>query len=246
MDIEDRIPGLEGAVPAPAPEEHHEPFEGDALRALLRAPGTVVARLAADRDLWGPALVLLAWGLVFHAVFGFAMGLYGGWGTALMAAAKAPLIVLCALALCVPSLHIFSCVADMPITLAQTLLLGTSVVAMTGLLLVALAPVTWLFAVSTDSLAFVVVLNVAIWFLCVGFSLRLFGRLSVIDPVRHAFGAKWWLVIYVVVSLQMATTMRPLLGTPAEGWWTPGKKFFVAHFIDSIDEGHAGGTPPGM
>jgi hypothetical protein len=210
------------------------PFRGTALAALLRSPLSLAARIAEDRSLWSAAMALLLWGLVFHAVYGFAMGLFGGMDVALMSAVKAPLIALCALLLCLPSLCVFSCVADMPISIAQTVALGASALAMTGLMLIGLAPVTWLFAVSTESLAFTVLLNLAIWGVCVLFTFRLFNRLSDFGETRHTHGIKSWLIVYIVVSLQMATAMRPLLTMPETGWWAGEKKFCAVHFIESV------------
>ena len=43
-------------------------------------------------------------------------------------------------------------------------------------------------------------------------------------------GLKWWLLVYILVTLQMVTTLRPLLAKPASGWWVAGKKFFLVYF----------------
>lgn len=204
------------------------------LGALLKAPGALIGRILADRDLWAVAGTLLLWGLLFHAVYGFAMALFDSSAVALITAGKAPLIALASVLLCVPSLYVFLCVAGTPITLTQTGALAASAVALTGLLLLGLTPVAWLFSVSTSSLPFVIVTNLLAWGIAIGFVFRFFGLLGQAASVEKTIGFKWWLVIYVVVSLQMATMMRPLL-TPCEaGWRDPEKKSFWIHFTESL------------
>ncbi len=145
---------------------------------------------------------LLCWGLAFHAVYGLAMGAFGSTRVALLTAAKAPLIAAASLLLCMPRLYVFSCVAGMTITLTQAASLGAAAVAMTGLLFLGLTPVAWLFSTSTNSLPFVVVMNLLAWNIAVGFVARFLDRMGRTDSPRKTAGLKWWLAIYVVVSLR--------------------------------------------
>ena len=204
------------------------------LGALLKTPGALIARILSDQDLPALAGQLLLWGLVFHAIYGFAMALFDSNGVALMTAGKAPLIALGSVLLCVPSLYVFLCVAGTPITLTQAGAIASATVAMTGLLLLGLTPVAWLFSVSTSSLPFVVIVNLLAWVIAIGFVFRFFGLLGQAGGARKTTGFKWWLVIYVVVSLQMATTLRPLLSPCAGGWRDTEKKFFWTHFKESL------------
>ena len=180
------------------------------------------------------ALQLLVWGLILHAGYGFALALFDSTAVAGMTAVKAALIALCSAALCLPSLYVFSCVAGLPITVTQAVALAAAVPAMTGLLLLGLAPVSWLFSVSTDNLPFVVIANLLAWGLAVSFSCRFFALLNQGANGEKPVGLNWWLVIYVIVSLQMTTTMRPLLRMPETGWRATEKKFFLSHFADSF------------
>jgi hypothetical protein len=224
---------LETGAPAPR----------NPLAALLKAPWSLIPRIMADRDLPAVIGVLLFWGLVFHAVYGLAMGLFASPGVALVSAAKAPLIALFSVLLCVPSLYVFSCVAGVPVTATQVGALASAAVAMTGLLLLGLTPVAWLFSVSTSNLACVVVINLVAWLIAISFALRFFGLLGQAGCADKTTGFKWWLAIYVVVSLQMATTLRPLLGPCDTGWRESGKKFFVTHFKESLAESETGKKP---
>ncbi len=206
----------------------------NAITGLLKTPASLVRRINEDDSLPGLALQLLFWGLLFHAAYGFAMALFTSSQVALVTACKAPIIALCSILLCIPSLYVFSCVAGRTVSLTQTLALGSATVAMTGLLLIGLTPISWLFSVSTSSLRFVVLMNVTAWAISVSFCSRIFRILGAVDPRKGLSGSEWWLIIYIVVSLQMATTMRPLLTISDAGWREPEKKFFLAHFGDSM------------
>ena len=208
--------------------------QGNALGSLLRSPQRLIEAIARDEGLTPASVILLLWGLVFHALYGLAMSLFGGWEVAIMGAAKAPLIAVCSILLCMPSLYVFASVGGLPISVSQAFALASCVVAMVGLLLLGLTPVAWLFSVSTNSLGFTVLLNAVTWFVAVGFAFRFSGQLRTSGRFPSTAGLKWWLVVYVLVSLQMATTMRPLLTKPDDGWWTAKKQFFLAHLVDSF------------
>lgn len=217
---------------------------GNALENLLKAPGALIWRINKDRDLPVLSVQLLFWGLVFHAVYGFAMALFGSSQIALMTAWKAPLIALCSLLLCIPSLYVFSCVAGMAISIRQAVALASTAVAMTGLLLLGLTPVTWLFSVSTNNLPFVVLINITAWSIAVIFAMKFFNALTLYGGLEKTTGLRWWLFVYIIVSLQMATVMRPLLGASEHGWHEPEKKFFLAHLKESITPAKEKPAPP--
>jgi len=215
--------------------------ETHVLARMLKAPGTLTQRIRSDDGLLPLAIQLLTWGLIFHAVYGFALALFHSFEVASMTAVKAACIALCSAGLCLPSLYVFSCVAGLPITVKQAVALAASVPAMTGLLLLGLTPVSWLFSVSTNSLPFVVVSNLLAWGLAVSFSCRFFALLNRGEEGGKPVGLNWWLVIYIIVSLQMTTTMRPLLGMPDSGGLRPReKKFFLAHFQESFRKQNSG------
>ena len=218
--------------------------ENHPLALLLKAPQQLLRRITEDDHLPPLAARLLGWGLVFHAVYGLAMGAFGSTRVALLTCAKAPLIAAASLLLCLPSLYVFSCVAGLTLTLSQALSLGAASVAMAGLLLLGLTPVAWLFSASTNSLPFVVVMNLLAWNIAVGFVAKFLDRIGRTNPALKTAGLKWWLAIYIIVTLQMATCLRPLLTRQETGWHTPGKKFFLAHFRDSLTTEKPKSNPP--
>ena len=212
------------------------PQTGNIVSSLLKAPEAVAETIANRRQPFTTSVILLVAAAVFHAVFGLAMGLFGGWNVAIMDVAKIPLIAVCSLLLCYPSLYVFSCVGGTPLSLSQTFLLGASCLAMLGLLLVGLAPVAWLFSVSTESISFVTMLVLFIWLIAASFAVRYIGKLQAHTLFKKASGIKLWFFVLIVVTLQMVTCMRPILTAPeADGWWTGKKMFFLQHFGSTFE-----------
>jgi len=203
--------------------------------ALLKSPQKVTDAIVGQHDIAKSSIQLLLAGIACHAVFGLAIGLYGGTSVAPMAVVKIPLVALCSLLICFPSLYVFTCVAGSPLTLSQAFMLGSSCLAMTGLILVGLAPVAWLFAVSTENISFVVMLALMIWLVSAMFTARYVGRMRETQAFQHQAGIKIWFIILTVVTMQMATYMRPILVKPDNGWWTSNKMFFLSHFGSTLN-----------
>ena len=206
------------------------------ITILLKAPQKLSDDIAAHRRLVKSAIVFLITAVVCHAIFGLAMGMFGGFTVAAMDMVKVPLVAVGSLFLCFPSLYVFACVAGLPLSLSQTFTLGCSSLAMVGLLLVGLAPVAWLFSVSTESLAFVVALALLIWFIALSFAARYVGKLKANPLFQRQAGIKLWFLIFTLVTLQMVTCMRPMLTKPEKGWWSGEKKFFISHFGSAFEQ----------
>jgi hypothetical protein len=217
--------------PSPFAADASAAGTGHILNLLLKSPTMVAEVIAFERKgLLANAASLLALGIACHAVFGFAVGLFAGWPVAWMDAVKASLVGVCSLLLCFPSLYVFACVAGSPLSIPQAVVLGCSCHAMVGLLLVGLAPVAWLFAVSTASVPFLVILVLLLWLVAISFAARFVGKLREQPLFQRQGGIRMWLWILILVTLQMTTCMRPMLAKPETGWWTAEKKFFLAHF----------------
>jgi len=219
-------------VPPPVNADDQSASPGSLVAALLKAPELVAYAIASSKPgrTWKPALSFLAVAVACHAVFGLAIGLFAGWSVGLMDVVKAPLVAVCSLLLCFPSLYVFACVSGAPLAVPQAVTLGCACMAMVGLLLAGLAPVAWLFAVSTRNLPFIVWLTLTIWLVAMSFAIRFVGKLRACVLFQQQGGIKLWFMILMVVTLQMTTCMRPMLTRPATGWWMSEKKFFLAHF----------------
>lgn len=203
------------------------------LAGLLKSPAGFAIGICRDGDL---SIFVRAFmtGVAGHALFGLAAGFFAGPLVALMDAIKGVGIAFFAFALCIPSLYVFSCIAGTTLSFVQLLTAGGACLAMSGLLMAALAPVLWLFAVSSASVAFVTVLTFALAFVAAFFALRPAKALMTTGALRSTAGMRIWFAILVVVSLQMVTLLRPMLAV-RKPFAEPAKKcFFLTHFFDAI------------
>ncbi len=175
---------------------------------------------------------MLIGAIVCAAVYAAAAGFFQGGWSVVLAGVKIPLIIFGSMLLCVPSLYIFTALSGADVSVREFVAGIAGFCGTIGLILLALMPITWLFAVSTLSLTFVVWLHVFIWFTALAFARRTIVR--TFGPARAAVGL--WLVLLFLVSLQMTTYLRPVL------WHTTGgplveleKESFFTHIGDVID-----------
>jgi hypothetical protein len=197
-----------------------------AFDELLKAPQRLPAR-ARDGGSLRPALLLAVGSLAALALYGAAAGFFQGGGQVAVAALKAPLILALSLALCLPSLYIFAALAGAPVSRRLFVQLVAGFAGMVALLLVGLLPISWLFSVSSRSLPFVVWLHLLAWLIAAGFGVRFLSR----GLDRQVPGAlRVWLLLFLLVSCQVATLLRPVLWRgPDEGLFTRGKLSFFEH-----------------
>jgi hypothetical protein len=174
-------------------------------------------------------LALLVGAILCYGLYGVAAGFFqGGWSVGL-AVMKVPLIILGSLALCIPSLYVFTAIGGAELSPRELAGALAGFCGVAGLLLLALMPVIWLFSVSTISLAFVVWLHIAVWIVTLAFAQRFLARSA--PAARGTIGL--WLVLLFFVSLQMTTYVRPVLWRDAgEPLFATEKKSFFGHIGD--------------
>ena len=205
---------------------------------LLKHPGRVLYELQRDER---PALAfwLLAVALLGMAIYGLVVGTFAGGMQLLIAPAKLVLGTLLSILICLPSLYIFTCLGGIEARLRTVAGVLFGAVCLSALLMIGFAPVAWIFSQSTDSAAFMGTLHLLFWIIGLLFGLRL------IDGIVRLLGGsdgghlKTWTVIFIVVCLQMTTTLRPIVGR-SERFFPAEKQFFLAHWFESL-----GGKPAG-
>lgn len=225
------------SIPAPQCER---PSVLGTLDELLHAPlsGVTRAQTGESITVWAARALVGTVGCL--ACYGAASGFFQGGWQIVIAAAKAPVILLATALLCVPSLYVFGLLAGAALTRQRLVAVLAAFLALLGLVLVGLLPIGWLFSVSSTSLAFVVWLHLALWCLALSFGAR-FLRQAL--PELSSGAALLWLTLFCVVSFQVATFMRPVLwrapGAPAI---EHGKLFFIDHFsnVHFGDSSYAG------
>lgn len=177
---------------------------------------------------------LLAGALVALLLYGAIAGLFQGGSQVLVSAFKAPLIVAMALALCLPSLYVFSALSGARWSKRRLLATVSGFAATLGLLLAALLPIAWLFSVSSRYLASAVWVHVLMWAISLTFGWRFLGR--ALRESGAGGGMVLWLFLFGFVSLQVATFVRPVLWrAPKEPLFKEEKMFFLEHFGDVLD-----------
>jgi len=210
----------------PPPEEPRGAF--GPFDEILRKPRWIYERASGESSV-GFWLRLGLGALACLALYGAAAGFFQGGGQILIAALKAPLIVIGSLILCLPSLYVFASLAGIEVSGAWLKAAGLGLIGMLGLLLAAFLPIAWLFSVSSRSIVFVAFLHTLFWFIALGFGLGFLRRL-VRTPA--ATGALFlWTMLVFVVSLQVASQLRPVLYRPAGmGIFEPERRFFLEHY----------------
>ncbi len=161
--------------------------------------------------------------------YGFVMGLFSGGHQLWAVPVKVCLGVLLSAAICLPSLYIFVCLSGGDQSLSQVAGMLLAALALSGVLLVGFAPIAWVFSQSTNASGFMGGIHIVFW--GIGF---VFGMRLLESALKHlnsyATGVfKTWAVIFILVVLQMTTTLRPLVGE-YRGARVLGKKFFLHHW----------------
>ena len=204
------------------------------LGELLRAPGEVMGFANVKARYWRLAAFLALVSAVGCALFGFAIGSFVDMKVAALDAVKMVGIAAFSFVLCYPTLYVFATISGSKLSAARLAVIGLVCTATLGSLLAALAPILWLFSVSTEKVAFIVVLSCFLVALSLAFVVCPITAAVEKGIVANKAGLHLWLVVFAVVALQTVTLVRPMLapiGTPR----TPeGKCFFLMHFGESV------------
>ncbi len=222
-------PAARGLTFEPMPEA---PTPASVLETLLKHPGRIVHELhhrgAAALPLW-----LLALGLLGMALYGLVVGTLSGGAQMWIAPAKMALGTLLAMLICLPSLYIFTCLDGIEARIRTVCGMMFAAVCLAAVLLIGFAPVGWIFSQSTGSVPLMGALHLLFWFIAVGFGLRMLSAASAFSGIRSRRHLRLWSFIFVLVCLQMTSTLRPFIRR-SDSFLPREKKFFVAHWIDSM------------
>lgn len=201
------------------------------IEHLLKHPGRILHECQQGR-LQVPVRLLLST-LISFSIFGLLLGSFSG-GTQLWASPlKVTLGIIAAVLICLPSLYIFSALDGLDARLSQISAVMLSAVALAGLLLLGFAPVIWVFSTSTESLAFMGFLGLIFWIIGLYFGSRLLLQAATSLGMQSTGFLKTWLAIFIIVTLQMSTSLRPLIGT-ADTLLPEKKKFFLQHWVENL------------
>ncbi len=203
------------------------------FESLLRHPAALARRLGEpDHNATGK---LAALALGSAAVFGIVLGTFAMheqlWGAPVKIAAG----LLIAALICFPSLYIFGSLAGARASAGHLAACYSGALALAGLLLLGFAPAVWIFTQSTDSLGFMGFLAFAAWAVSLGFGIGFLSRALRAAGATRTGPFFVWSVIFILVTLQMTTSLRPILGR-SDQFLTSEKRFFLQHWVDTAGE----------
>ncbi len=219
--------------------ETYEPMEGNiglltAAEALLKTPGQIVHGLQhpGSRTL---VLALLAMAVLCLAAYGITVGMFA-WGNNLwISPLKLTFGQLLSALICLPSLIIFSCLSGTDLNIRHICAMWVASLTLTSLLLVGFAPVSWIFTQSTESVWFMGLLHLVFWAIAIYYGLRfLVVSLSFLNDGDRSGHLITWCVIFILVSLQMSTTLRPMIGESDMQLRTE-KRFFLSQWMTNLE-----------
>lgn len=227
-------------APTPEPTNDYCPLAetsfSHVLNSLLKKPLSIIYEInhrEHPKNIQRNLLIITLSGL---AVFGLVLGMFsGGWQIGLV-----PLKIIGGVffsaAICLPSLYIFSALGGMDIKVPQIIGLKLTFLAITSLLLVGFTPVLWLFSTSSQSSVFIGFLAITLWILCLIFGLRIITQSSPHMGGRKGRHLTVWSMIFIMVTLQMTTNLRPLLGESNSLHNAGAKKFFLTHWVEMMTQ----------
>ena len=126
--------------------------------------------------------------------------------------------------ICFPSFYIFSSLAGSKASAAKMATLLGGMLALAGLLLLGFAPALWIFAQGTASFGFMGFLAIASWLVALLFAFK-FLRIAMGETgASQKAPLVVWYVIFLLVTLQLSTSLRPILGK-SDHLLTSEKKF---------------------
>ncbi|MEO6054490.1 MAG: hypothetical protein ABIP97_10795 [Chthoniobacterales bacterium] len=219
-------------IPLPTNAESSEPRLSRILEDLLKRPDELIAAWRDGKSQLS-IVVLTALAFIGFAAYGVMVGSFSGGVQWLESPAKIAVGTLVSAAICCPSLYIFLCLSGGNAQL--TLVCGTlaAMLCTTALLLVGFLPVAWIFSQSTSSLGFMGFLHFLIWIISVVIGFRLLSYLGNALGIKNKGKLYVWAAIFLLVTLQMTTALRPILGESSAILPTE-KKFFIVHWMEVL------------
>lgn len=203
------------------------------FEALLRHPKHLAAHeLLGQPDSLG-RLALLA--VVAILVFGFVLGTFAWHDQVWAAPLKLGGGLLFAGIICFPSLYIFSCLAGFQASAVRLAGILGGMLALAGLLLLGFAPAVWIFTQGTSSFGFMGSLAVGSWLVAFIFASRFLSQALRVNGATQKDPITIWSIIFLLVTLQLTTTLRPILGT-SDRFMTTEKKFFLQHWGETAEK----------
>ena len=198
------------------------------IDAILRHPRRVMFQLR-QPDAGKLVMLMLLVTIFCSLIYGVVVGTFTGGEQLWIAPAKVGMGLMISALICLPSLYIFTCLSGSEARLVEITGLLAGLLMLMTILLIGFAPVAWIFSQSSESLAWMGSLHLAFWFVATGFGLRFLESGFSLSQARSHAGFFTWVIIFLLVALQMTTTLRPILGK-SDSFLPQQKQFFLSHW----------------
>lgn len=200
-------------------------LRGDYLRSEAFAAGRI--EVPTGRFVRLAILLGVIYGISL-STFGIFQGSAGAGLQMLSVAAKVPLLFVLTLLVTFPSLYVFAALQRLPLDMGNTLRLMLLANVVHLAVIASLGPVFAFFAASTDSYAFMKLLNVAFFVVggVLGFIILRSATITMFEassPDANATASanqrtsrvlRVWCFVYGIVGAQMGWLLRPFIGSP--------------------------------
>jgi len=205
------------------------------IQQLLKTPQNVTHSIRCGSSL--PWLPLCLFTLSAFALFGLILGMFSGGDQLWHAPLKIAGGILFAATICLPSLFIFSCLSKIESNFKSIIGILVCAICISALLLLGFIPVLWLFSTTSGSLAFFGFLALATWLICLCLGINFISKSAKHLGATQTTPLHIWFVIFTLVTLQMPTSLRPIVGETQKDFVNfKDKKFFLIHWGESMVE----------
>lgn len=225
------IPTARTAPPPPQPLPDDAGI-GLMIDSLLKRPAQLVLTVceAKSSRFW---LALLAVTFATFSLYGFVLGSFSGGEQLWASPVKVGIGGLFSLLICFPSFYIFAAISGIEISLRGLAGVFFAIFSLTGLLLLGFAPVAWVFSQSTESVNFIGFMHLAFWLIAVIIGMKLISTMHQVQGTPQRFHLAIWAFIFIQVSLQMTTTLRPIIGKSPD-FLPSTKKFYLQYWFENV------------
>lgn len=202
---------------------------GNLFEGLLKSPLSLIERIQ-DKENSGSIIgKLLLISFAGFLIFGITLGSFSFHEQLWAAPLKTILGIGLSSLICLPSLYIFSALTGTSLGIRDIIHGMAGTLALISGLLLGFTPVLWVFSQSTSSETFFGFLVLATWLIAVIFGTGFLFKMLSHSGTKNTAPLRVWIGIFLLVSLQMSTTLRPLIGR-SDHFFTTEKRFFLEHW----------------
>jgi hypothetical protein len=205
---------------------------GSVIDNLLKLPGRILHECKAGSVKVPVLLALIS--LACLGLFGFLLGTFSGEEQLWAAPAKIAGGTAFAVLICLPSLYIFAALGGMEAKLLQIFGVLLAAIALTSILLVGFGPIVWVFSQSTESVPFMGGLAIVFWMIALIFGTKILLAAGASIGGQNSGYLNTWIMIFIIVTLQMSTALRPIIGK-ADTLLPTEKRFFLGHWLREME-----------